>query len=161
MASGPSARCATLLRKERGTAEHRDHAITRTKQWREANRERYLDYARRYRLENETYDRDLYLKRTFGIGADDYERLLEAQGGKCAICETPPRAAQKLHVDHDHESGRIRGLLCMRCNNALGLLREDADVLGSAMGYVFRQDPDGLDELANERAKGLVGTGGG
>ena len=102
-------------------------------------------------------NRHYHLKRRYGIGADEFDRLVELQGGVCPICgrENPE------HVDHDHESGRVRGLLCMRCNNALGLLREDADVLGNAIGYVYRQDPDGLGALANERAKGLVGTGGG
>lgn len=60
--------------------------------------------------------------KTYGLTADDYETLLELQGGKCAICRAKPKS-KRLAVDHDHKSGRVRGLLCSRCNH---------DLLGSA-----------------------------
>jgi hypothetical protein len=53
----------------------------------------------------------------------------------CAICREPP-GDTALHVDHCHDTGRIRGLLCFRCNSALGNLRHDADVIGRALDYV-------------------------
>jgi hypothetical protein len=53
-----------------------------------------------------------------GVSDADYEALLAAQGGGCAICDHPPRT-RRLHVDHDHKTGEIRGLLCHRCNRAL------------------------------------------
>jgi hypothetical protein len=53
-----------------------------------------------------------------GITDDDYEALLAAQGGGCAICGNPPKT-RRLHVDHDHKTGKVRGLLCHRCNRAL------------------------------------------
>ena len=56
------------------------------------------------------------------LGVDDatYERLLEAQDGVCAICGNPPKiGGKRLHVDHNHRTGRVRGLLCFRCNRAL------------------------------------------
>lgn len=52
------------------------------------------------------------------LAPGDYERMLEAQGGGCAICETKPKT-RRLHVDHDHRTGRVRGLLCFRCNRFL------------------------------------------
>lgn len=55
------------------------------------------------------------LARRFGLNPGEYENLLEAQGGVCAICKQPPRR-NYLSVDHDHSTGRIRGLLCVRCN---------------------------------------------
>ena len=59
-------------------------------------------------------------KRARALGIDDaeYERLLEAQGGHCALCPNVPKT-RRLHVDHDHKTGRVRGLLCYRCNRAL------------------------------------------
>jgi Recombination endonuclease VII len=53
-----------------------------------------------------------------GITDADYEALLAAQGGGCAICGNPPKT-RRLHVDHDHKTGKVRGLLCHRCNRAL------------------------------------------
>ena len=53
-----------------------------------------------------------------GVTDADYARMLEAQGGGCAICGTPPKS-RRLHVDHDHKTGNVRGLLCYRCNRAL------------------------------------------
>lgn len=62
------------------------------------------------------------IEKTYGITGDDYETLLKAQGGKCAICRVRPKT-KRLAVDHDHQSGAVRGLLCSRCNH---------DLLGSA-----------------------------
>jgi hypothetical protein len=53
-----------------------------------------------------------------GFTAEDYDRLLAAQGGGCAICKAPPKT-RRLHVDHDHKTGAVRGLLCHRCNRGL------------------------------------------
>ena len=53
-----------------------------------------------------------------GVSDDEYARLLEAQGGGCAICGAKPKT-RRLHVDHDHATGKVRGLLCHRCNRAL------------------------------------------
>lgn len=57
------------------------------------------------------------LKYNYGITSDDYKRMLDVQHGACAICGRVP--SYRLHVDHDHETGAIRGLLCVRCNNFL------------------------------------------
>jgi hypothetical protein len=53
-----------------------------------------------------------------GLSLDDYERLLAAQGGGCALCGRKPKT-RRLDVDHDHRTGKIRGLLCQRCNRAV------------------------------------------
>jgi hypothetical protein len=53
-----------------------------------------------------------------GVADDEYARMLEAQGGGCAICGAKPKT-RRLHVDHDHATGKVRGLLCHRCNRAL------------------------------------------
>ncbi len=56
--------------------------------------------------------------RALGVTDADYERLLSEQDGHCALCPTKPKT-RRLHVDHDHATGRVRGLLCYRCNRAL------------------------------------------
>lgn len=81
----------------------------------------------------------------YGLTLRDYEDLLASQGRVCAICKRPEgrRSTQNgkvmpLHVDHDHVTGEIRGLLCSRCNTAIGLLRDDVDVVSSAVDYLKR-----------------------
>lgn len=70
--------------------------------------------------------RDAYLRRTYGITEAQYLELLDHQGGACAICGRKPAPGKNLHVDHNHRSGAVRGLLCMTCNHDL-LGRRDKD----------------------------------
>ncbi len=60
--------------------------------------------------------RDKYLKSKYGIGIKEYKRMFKAQGGKCAVCQRPPKKGKNLHVDHDHRTGEVRGLLDYFCN---------------------------------------------
>jgi hypothetical protein len=71
----------------------------------------------------------------YGLTVAEYDALLEAQGGGCAICGRPP-GRKRLHVDHDHETDAIRGLLCSPCNRAIGLLRDDPEVARRAAEYL-------------------------
>src|SRR5262249_47723947 len=96
-----------------------------------------------------------HLKRKFGITLADYEAMLVAQGGGCAICGDPEPEGRSLHVDHDHEDGQVRGLLCFRCNNALGDLREDVALLSRAASYLD-SSPDDADPVALARARALA-----
>lgn len=78
------------------------------------------------------------LRRHLGLTEQDYLKLRTSQGALCAICRRSETEVPKgrLHVDHSHESGLIRGLLCSPCNTAIGLLREDADALLAAVAYL-------------------------
>ena len=67
---------------------------------------------------------------------EDYEHLLASQDGRCAICGRKPSPVRRLHVDHEHSSGRIRGLLCAACNPALGLFRDSEELLIKAITYL-------------------------
>lgn len=102
-------------------------ARTLTRESYRRNREAQLDYMR---------------SRTFGISREQYDELLALQHGVCAICKQPETAksrsggSKSLGVDHDHETGRIRGLLCYRCNVALGYLKDDEGLLLAAAAYL-------------------------
>jgi hypothetical protein len=80
------------------------------------------------------------LKYGHGMTIEQFDKMLAAQGGVCAICAGEPSMANSrdrcLHVDHDHATGKIRGLLCNRCNRALGLFRDNAAVLSVAAEYL-------------------------
>lgn len=75
----------------------------------------------------------------FTIPIKEYRRLFEEQGGKCAICDRIQ--AVKLAVDHCHTRLVARGLLCHRCNSAIGLLRDDPKILESAIRYLQKHEP--------------------
>ena len=74
------------------------------------------------------------VEQTYGLTATDYQRLLAHQGGGCAICGGARR--YRLNVDHDHATGRVRGLLCRRENRLLGLVRDDAALLRRMADYL-------------------------
>lgn len=77
----------------------------------------------------------------YGLSIEEYDALLLHQNEKCAICRQPPNK-QKLAVDHNHTTNKIRGLLCNRCNLLIGFAREDFAVLERAKNYL--EDPECL-----------------
>jgi len=96
------------------------------------------DYKREY------YKRDRrwgHLRERYGVTKKDYHQRLASQAGACAICRRPSEDSLngRLDVDHCHTTGEIRGLLCRKCNTALGLLGEDPSVLRAALIYLEGQ----------------------
>jgi hypothetical protein len=82
--------------------------------------------------------REYRLKKAYGIDRNEYLSLLQSQGGKCPICgnSTPGGKGQTFVVDHDHKTGNIRGLLCHKCNTAIGLMKDNPHVLRGAIDYL-------------------------
>ena len=87
-------------------------------------------------------------KRAKQLGVSDelYMELLERQGGVCALCGNPPKT-RRLSVDHNHRTGKVRGLLCFRCNRALPTYAT-SEWLRQAFGYVLRDEYPDLDVAA-------------
>ncbi|MFG1604389.1 endonuclease VII domain-containing protein [Actinoplanes sp. NPDC049265] len=77
-------------------------------------------------------NREYHLRRRYGIGQAEFDVMLAGQGGLCAICG----AGDPQHVDHDHRTGRVRGILCFNCNGGLGQFRDNPVVLASAIEYL-------------------------
>ena len=101
------------------------------------NREKYNAYQRGYNARHKETIADRKLMRTFGITLADYDEMLEAQDGGCAICGTTPEEhGKRLCVDHDHETGKNRGLLCDGCNVGLGRFRDSPAWLRNAADYL-------------------------
>jgi hypothetical protein len=113
--------------------------IDRVTRWQLENPERLRQYRKAYRQRPEVKakDRAGHLRRTFGISSEEYDELLDAQDGGCAICGKAPRAGSSLHVDHDHGTGRVRALLCFDCNAGLGKFGDDHRRLQAAIGYLL------------------------
>ena len=71
--------------------------------------------------------------RKYGLTPEQFRDMMDSQYGWCAICKEP---LLKPHVDHDHQTGRARGLLCSNCNTGIGLFKEDPIILARAIGYL-------------------------
>lgn len=86
--------------------------------------------------------RDNSLQRMYGITSEDYAEMFEAQGGVCDKCKRPPPNHRKkfLAVDHNHETGQVRGLLCDNCNRGIGLLGDTVESLTDAVNYLKKHD---------------------
>lgn len=85
---------------------------------------------------NSDAKRELLLMKRYGITAQQYDGLNEAQEGKCAICGKTCTTGNRLAVDHDHTSGKVRGLLCLNCNQGLGKFFDDPALFAKAIEYL-------------------------
>lgn len=79
--------------------------------------------------------RKAHYSKNFGMTVEQYDAMLASQGGKCKGCNRPP-TKKRLAVDHDHRTGRVRGLLCWACNRALGYLRDNAQTARNLAEYL-------------------------
>lgn len=135
-------------RKSRGLcSECKVCVLERSKLWNQenpdkarANRQRRLNDPQCH-AQNKMYATKNHLKTRYRIGIEDYARILEEQGGVCAICKLPPRPSSngkthRLCVDHCHETNAVRGLLCKCCNWMIGHAQENADILASGIKYI-------------------------
>jgi len=142
----PPAKCGPLLTATgpcTTTGTHKRCSVC--KEWlphKEFNKNKYKFFGLKNicrKCRSKTHDKNKnykhHLKRTWNLTLEDYDALLESQNGGCAICGALP-INRRLSVDHDHETGEIRGLLCSNCNTGIGLLGEDLTRLASAMNYL-------------------------
>lgn len=136
----PDCKACNLARQRARRDANPELNRARVRAWREANpgrdRERMDRFAAagKRRLSN----RRSHLKRKYGLTIEQYDEMLAVQGGGCAICTRQPRDDISLHVDHCHETGEIRGILCFRGNNALGDFGHDRALLHAAAAYLDR-----------------------
>lgn len=106
------------------------------KKWR-AKRPGYTTMSsKKWRDNNPQRMRDHNLKARLGLPFGTYDMMLESQDGRCAICKKPHTENKRMAVDHCHVTGEIRGLLCQKCNMALGLFNHDFAILHAAISYL-------------------------
>ena len=123
--------------------------IADVKKWQQEHPDRLREYRKKNRLRRALQMRRLHLRRKFGMTLEDYDDILAAQDGGCAICGEQPADGQSMHIDHVAES--VRGVLCVRCNNALGQLRDDPELMLRAAEYVTLGGFALLDIVRRER----------
>lgn len=115
-------------------AKLREHSL----KWVNTNKEKARLINDRYRLSPEGYAnrRNRQLINLYGINASQWIELFNKQNRCCAICFTDKPHGRNWHTDHDHVSGRVRGILCYRCNNGLGLFKDNTANLKQACVYL-------------------------
>lgn len=99
---------------------------------------RCATHHRAKRRDRRNYSHSTHIMELYGISSEEYQKVYEYQGGYCAICKRARGFRKKLSVDHDHETGEVRGLLCQKCNrDVLGHLRDDVNALYRAAHYLM------------------------
>lgn len=108
------------------TPEERAKRMEYMRQWRAVpeNRKKHNAWAREYHRrkypERRQILREGVLRKKYGIGQMEYDAILASQNGQCGMCLKPYTSTKDFHVDHDHSTGKIRGILCFKCNTNLG-----------------------------------------
>ena len=106
------------------------------------NKDKINDKKREYHLKNKDKIKDKMreynLKNKYNLTPEQYNQILANQDNKCAICNEPFKNKRNIHVDHNHLTGKVRGLLCSNCNTGIGLFKEDKSILKSAIGYLAK-----------------------
>jgi phage-related minor tail protein len=134
-------------RRREADPAYRQKLLAATQAYREAHKEELSERRRRKRQTDPKY-RDKRLRWIYGISLEEYDAMLDRQGGVCAICKRKPDEGKALFVDHCHVTGRVRGLLCGKCNSVLAFGNDDPDILRAAIAYL---------QAARERDENVTG----
>jgi hypothetical protein len=144
--SGCKECCSKYARVRR--VEKKDEIREQSRQYRERNKLQIVERDKAYYEFNkermDAYQRKHHLRTKYGITPAQHAQMILAQDGKCLVCgETPDGRPKKgkLHVDHCHDTGKVRGLLCHSCNVAIGHLKEDPVRIKALLEYVLKHLP--------------------
>jgi len=147
----PECKDCTRAEKKRWYHQNRKSEIKRVGQWQRENPEMVRATMKRFTASGKRNisNRKTHLKRKYGLALEAFDALLASQGGGCAVCGR----TDADNVDHDHVTGRVRGILCFNCNVAIGHVAEDEDRLVALIAYLARDDQ--LTALVRERGLAL------
>lgn len=147
--------------------KNREKAIERSRQWKEKNPERYQELTRNHSEKNrekmtarsaawyrENKDRARQTTRKnklqrYGLTVEQFSAMLASQSGKCPICQMELKSPKVPAVDHDHQTGAVRGILCRQCNAAIGQLQDNPTVLRRAAEYLENSSSSGVISTTN------------
>lgn len=102
------------------------------------DRQKYLETQRSYYYKDKEPYKWRHIKNKYGLTKTDFFNMLEAQDHCCKLCREPFKSLEKnhLHIDHCHDTDKVRGLLCMQCNVGLGMLGDNEAGLLRALAYI-------------------------
>ena len=136
------ARKVAARRKWREENPDKQRAIAReqSRKYRALNREKVNQYTRELRAKDPEKTRAIqrasHYRRLYGITQGERDALLIAQGNCCAICNATEPGSRNWHVDHCHDTGVVRGILCHHCNLGLGHAKDDIEILRKMIAYL-------------------------
>jgi hypothetical protein len=121
--------------------KHKEKIKEQMKEWRAKNKESITEYNKEWKTKQPNYHTNRHLQLSYGISLDEYNNLLKTQDYKCLGCGVHSNDALrgKLFVDHCHNTNKVRGLLCQKCNTALGMVDDNIDTLTSLIHYLNRE----------------------
>lgn len=128
--------------KRRHYREHKEAHKKKWQKWYLANGEKRREYARLYYTTHKDEEHSRFrrwaLQRKYGLTPAAFEQLLTSQGNRCAICRTPFKVRKEAHVDHEHGTRAVRGVLCGNCNLGMGNFKDNPALLLEALDYLSR-----------------------
>src|SRR5262249_28416565 len=132
----PECKQCTATRRREWYEANREREIARVREWQVANPDRVRENLPRLPAAGHRTlsNRKSHLKRKYGMPVEEFDEMLARQGGGCAICGRPDAD----NVDHDHATGRVRGILCFNCNIAVGQMEDDEERFAAAIVYLTR-----------------------
>ena len=101
--------------------------------WYDSHKQEKHDAYKKWADAHPSERRERRLGRLYGMNLEEYQNMYDAQNGNCAICG---KHEDKLHVDHSHDNGEVRALLCGNCNRGIGIMQDDISILESAINYL-------------------------
>jgi Recombination endonuclease VII len=118
----------------RWNTKNREKRRALTRKWHHENRTKLQQYQNRWRKENAQLFKAIKLRYLYGLELGAYDQMVAHQDGRCAICQQK----DKLGVDHDHATGKVRELLCNKCNIALAHIRDDVRIARALANYLVK-----------------------
>lgn len=116
--------------------EKHEKFLNKRKIWRDSNSEIIKHKQRKWYHYNNEKVKNSYIKSVYGLTLEEYYNKIEEQNNRCAICGREFKNSKDTYIDHNHTTGEIRGLLCSKCNPAIGLLSENQRILYNAIVYL-------------------------
>lgn len=116
-------KCSKILDKD-----YRERNPEKIKQIRKTSNERHLTPTKKFNYR---------LRSVYNLSRAEFDNLYDKQKGKCKLCRKKIKVSKSVHIDHNHKNGKIRGLLCSKCNLGLGHFQDNAEVLLRASKYIL------------------------
>lgn len=122
--------------------KNKEYDSLRKKEWVEKNKKHVKAHAKLWQISNKLHIKEYVLQKKFGISLEEFHKMWDNQSGLCGICNEPMlpdgNFKNSVHVDHDHKTGKVRGLLHSVCNRKLGII-EDFNFLNKALNYLRKE----------------------
>ena len=116
--------------------KNKEKCLAAQKRYRAKHSSRYTQLQNQWRAKNPLKFYASTIQRTYGLSLEQVRRMFETQNGVCAICLEKFKSKKDIQIDHNHENGKIRSLLCFRCNSGLGHFKDSVSILSNAIEYL-------------------------